>query len=146
MKRLIIALALLAPAAAHAQTPAKDKPAPIVFFDLAGPDAPALAKFYSTVFDWSIAADGRFSVPIRGPALGGSAGLDATLRQDPKDKILYIGVPDITATMSQIVANGGKVVYPRSEVKGVVVLGLFTDPAGNTMGLVELDGDKAKIP
>jgi uncharacterized protein len=32
-------------------------------------------------------------------------------------------------------------------VKGVVVLGLFFDPAGNRMGLVEVDADgKAIIP
>lgn len=34
---------------------------------------------------------------------------------------------------------------PRFEVKGVVILGLFTDPAGNGMGLVEMTGGKPKI-
>jgi hypothetical protein len=28
----------------------------------------------------------------------------------------------------------------------VVVLGLFRDPAGNAMGLVEMDGDRVRIP
>jgi hypothetical protein len=32
-------------------------------------------------------------------------------------------------------------------VPGVVILGLFNDPAGNRMGLVEMGADgKAKIP
>ena len=45
-----------------------------------------------------------------------------------------------------VVAHGGQIVAPRFEVPGVVILGLFTDPAGNRMGLVEMDGDRAKIP
>jgi predicted enzyme related to lactoylglutathione lyase len=35
---------------------------------------------------------------------------------------------------------------PRFEVPGVVVLGLFFDPAGNRMELVEMDGDRAVVP
>ena len=48
--------------------------------------------------------------------------------------------------LAKVVANGGKVVFPRTPVPGVVVVGLFTDPAGNRMGLVEMDGDKPRVP
>lgn len=41
---------------------------------------------------------------------------------------------------------GGSVDTPRFEVPGVVVLGLFKDPAGNEMGLVEMEGDKPRVP
>jgi predicted enzyme related to lactoylglutathione lyase len=61
--------------------------------------------------------------------------------------VIYLGVPDIKATETAIKANGGVVVAPRFEVPGVVILALFTDPAGNRMGLVEMAADgKAKIP
>ncbi len=113
--------------------------APIVFFDIAGPDLKTQASFYSTVFGWDVAADGRFSVAV-------TPRLDATLRADPADKLLYVGVEDVTATLATIKANGGSIDAPRFEVKGVVVLGLFRDPAGNRMGLVEMVGDKPKIP
>ena len=53
---------------------------------------------------------------------------------------------DITATLDQITANGGGVVFPRMTVPGVVILALFTDPAGNRMGLVELADGKPIIP
>jgi len=36
--------------------------------------------------------------------------------------------------------------HRRFEVSGVVVLGLFRDPAGNPMGLVEMDGDSHVVP
>lgn len=70
-------------------------PTPIVFFDIAGPDPAAQSRFYTAVFDWEVAGDGRVSAPISG------------------------------STMSGL---------------------LRTDPAGNRMGLVEMDGDSAKIP
>jgi uncharacterized protein len=110
--------------------------APIVFFDIAGPDRAALQSFYAGVFGWSIGATGAIQ----------NAGLNGTLRQDPADKILYLGVPDVTAALDAVVAAGGAVIVPRFEVKGVVILGLFKDPAGNGMGLVEIKDGKPIIP
>ena len=114
-------------------------PAPIVFFDIAGPGMAKQAAFYRSVFDWDVGATGQFTAPSVAP-------LPGTLRADPAGKVIYIGVDDVTATLAKIVANGGKVMTPRFEVKGVVVLGLFTDPAGNPMGLVEMAGGKPKVP
>ena len=48
--------------------------------------------------------------------------------------------------LAQIKASGGSVDVPRFEVPGVVVLGLFKDPAGNEMGLVEIKDGTAKVP
>ena len=62
------------------------------------------------------------------------------------ERLIYIGVPDINAALAKITANGGAVVFPRTEVPGIVVLALFRDPAGNRMGLVEMDGDKPRVP
>lgn len=112
---------------------------PIVFFDIAGEDVSVLQKFYAEVFDWQSDEQGSFSVPVAGP-------MNATLRQDPNEKRLYIGVPDISVKLSDVSANGGTVEVERFEVPGVVVLGLFRDPAGNPMGLVEMEGDAPKVP
>jgi predicted enzyme related to lactoylglutathione lyase len=113
-------------------------PAPIVFFDIAGPDAAKLRAFYSSVFNWSI--DARNAIDKA------SAGLDGTLRQDPPEKVLYMGVPDVTAALTAIEAAGGTILAKRFEVPGVVIFGLFKDPAGNRLGLVEMEGGKVKIP
>ena len=112
---------------------------PIVFFDIAGPDDAALRSFYSTVFDWESDASGQFSAPVMSP-------IDATIRKDPAEKRIYLGVPDVAASLDQIERAGGSVDVARFEVPGVVVLGLFRDPAGNPMGLVEMDGDVPRIP
>jgi predicted enzyme related to lactoylglutathione lyase len=55
-------------------------------------------------------------------------------------------VPDVSATLDKVKAAGGSIDAPRFEVPGVVVLGLFKDPAGNAMGLVEMIGDGPRIP
>ena len=124
-----------------AAPPAARTPAPIVYFDIAGPDAAKQADFYRKVFGWTSGPGGALSIAISGPKLNG------TLRTDPAAKGLYIGVPDVTASLKEIAANGGKILAPRFEVKGVVVLGLFADPAGNSLGVVELTADgRVKVP
>ena len=114
--------------------------APIVFFDIAGPDLASQRAFYADVFGWESAPTGHLSAPVTPGQLGGF------LRTDPADVLLYFGVPDVTATLAKIAAAGGSIGAPRFEVKGVVVLGLFSDPAGNRLGLVEMDGDTPRIP
>jgi uncharacterized protein len=117
-------------------------PAPIVFFDIAGPESANLQEFYSKLFTWRTdsAANGNWSIPVTMPLQG------ALRVGDPTEKRVYIGVDDVAAKLAEIAANGGTIDAPRFEVPGVVVLGLFKDPAGNPMGLVELEDGKAKIP
>ena len=104
--------------------------APIVYFEVAGPDGAALQTFYSSVFQWDINAQRSISLA--------TAGIRGGIRQDPADKVFYLGVPDITATLAAITAAGGKVIVPRTPVPGVVTFALFLDPAGNLAGLAEL--------
>jgi predicted enzyme related to lactoylglutathione lyase len=113
-------------------------PAPIVFLDFAGPDQRALQNFYGTLFGWNTDA-GEFSIPVGAP-------LPAAVRQDPAEKRVYVGVEDVRAKLDEIRTLGGVVERERFEVPGVVVLGLFRDPAGNPMGLVEMDDGAPRIP
>jgi predicted enzyme related to lactoylglutathione lyase len=104
--------------------------APIVYFEIAGPEGEKLREFYSSVFGWSIDEADRIDASATGGLKGG-------IRQDPAEKIFYLGVPDIAEALKQIEAAGGKVVVPRTEVPGVVTFALFLDPAGNRLGLAE---------
>ena len=110
-----------------------------MFFDIAGPDDEALRRFYSTVFGWKSDASGRFEVTVNTP-------IDAAIRKDPAEKRIYVGVDDVAKSLALVEQSGGTVDQPRFEVPGVVVLGLFRDPAGNPMGLVEMDGDSPHVP
>jgi predicted enzyme related to lactoylglutathione lyase len=119
--------------------------APIVFFDIAGPELASQAAFHKSIFGWESDASGAISIPVTSPLMG-------NLRVEPPtqgpvtERLIYIGVPDINATLETITQTGGGIVFPRMEVPGVAVIALFTDPAGNRMGLVEMDGGKAKVP
>lgn len=112
---------------------------PIVFFDIAGPDVAAQTAFYGNVLGWEISPTGAVRVPV-------TAVLEGQFRPDPAEAMLYFGVPDVTAALEQVAANGGAVVAPRFAVPGVVILGLFTDPAGNRMGFVEFRDGRAVVP
>ena len=61
----LMACAALGVALAHPAMAAEGghMPAPIVFFDIAGPDMAKQAAFYRTVFDWDIRPDGGAVVP-----------------------------------------------------------------------------------
>ena len=112
---------------------------PIVFMDFAGPEESALRGFYASVFQWEADDRGQFVVSAPGS-------IPCAIRQDPAEKRIYIGVPDVATHLASIEDAGGSIDAPRFEVPGVAVLGLFRDPAGNPMGLVEMDGDTPRIP
>ncbi len=119
-------------------------PAPIVFFDVAGPDLEKQAAFYAAVFGWEASAAGHVAVPVAAP-LPGLLRVEAAAGFQP-ERVLYLGVEDITATLASVAANGGGPITPRMVVPGVVILALFTDPAGNRMGLVEMADGKLVVP
>jgi predicted enzyme related to lactoylglutathione lyase len=122
----VLLLPLSAVRAADVSGPAMNS-APIVFFDIAGPDAAKLKEFYATNFGWTI--DDKLGIT--------TPKLDGTLRQDPAEKIIYIGVQNLDNAMKKVTASGGQIVSPKIPIpSGTFVL--FTDPAGNRMGLVEL--------
>ena len=124
-------LPLLADAASAA-------PAPIVFFDIAASELASQAAFYKAVFDWEADAAGALAVPVSSP-LPGNLRVEPPSERPTAERVLYVGVPDINAALAKVTANGGSVVFGRMVAPGVVILALFKDPAGNRMGLVELD-------
>lgn len=139
MRFIICLCALGIPLVAGAQETPRS-PAPLVFFDIAGEDSAVQRKFYADIFAWDIDETGSFSTSTISP-------LPGLIRQEPTETIVYIGVRDVTETLREVEEKGGSVVYPRFEVPGVVILGMFRDPAGNRVGLVELDENGTpKVP
>lgn len=129
-----ILLAATLPARAGSQSPA-----PIVFFDIAGPKLRELTSFYADLFGWNLGESGKSTVPVASP-------LPITLRQDPVEKRIYIGVADVAKKLEEIQAHHGTIDMPKFAVPGIAVIGLFRDPAGNPMGLVEMRDGKVEIP
>jgi len=138
IRHIMLASALLVPAIASAQT-ATATGAPVVFFSIFGPEGEQLQRFYAGLFEWTIAPSGDVMTAVSPP-------LQANIGKGEAETIVYVGVDDINATLAKVKERGGTIRFPRLEVPGRVVLAVFKDPAGNSVGLVELENGKAKVP
>lgn len=113
-------------------------PNPVVHFEIGGPDHEALKAFYEGVFGWEV-----HDMPEAGYSLvharEGEVGIDGGMPvHDTPWVCIYIEVPDPQASLDAAVAAGGQVVMPVTEAPGVT-LAMFTDPAGNTVGIIEAE-------
>ena len=113
----------------------------IVHWELMGPDGAALQSFYGDLFDWKSEAvpgfDDYYMVAEESSGLSGAVGKGS--EQMPQYQTLYIEVPDVDAHLAKAEELGGKTIMPRTVVPDVVTFGLFADPAGNMVGVVEAD-------
>src|SRR5262245_47881104 len=126
IRHAVVLCTLLLPTAAFAQTSSVSGP-PVVFFSIFGPDGSALQRFYADVFEWKATASGDVAVPVTAPLMG-------NIGKGMPETLIYIGVADVTATLQKVVARGGTIRYQRIGVPGRVILGMFKDPAGNSVG------------
>jgi len=112
------------------------KPAanPVTWFEIVGKDSGKLRDFYAKIFGWQynlppdmdygmIGGDGR--------GIGGGVGGAGDGRPHA---IWYAEVENPEAKMKEIVAAGGEEAMPVMN-GGMVTFGLFTDPAGNLVGI-----------
>jgi predicted enzyme related to lactoylglutathione lyase len=124
-------------------------PNPVVHFEIISKDPAGLSAFYREAFGWSIPDQ---------PVSGGTGVQDYYLvspdgEQPPKTGInggfgtlppgydghvtFYIAVDDVGAALEQIEKLGGTRMLGPDHVPNGPVIGLFKDPQGNTIGVVE---------
>jgi predicted enzyme related to lactoylglutathione lyase len=113
----------------------------IVHWELMGPDADKLAAFYSNLFGWEPQAyagmDNYNRVDEKQSGIGGAIG--AGNEHMPNYQTIYIQVDSVDEHLGKAEANGGTTVMPKTVVPGAVTFGLFNDPAGNLVGVVEAE-------
>ncbi|HEU4979884.1 MAG TPA: VOC family protein [Solirubrobacterales bacterium] len=119
---------------------------PVVHFEIVGKDASALRSFYSELAGWEfdtveggptdysvVARDANLNsdgVGIGGGVGAGPEGYDGHVT-------FYIEVPDVGAALDRVEQLGGtKMMGPDTPMEGLTI-GLFTDPEGHTIGLVQ---------
>ena len=117
---------------------------PVVHFEIAGKDPEKLQGYYSELFGWDIDADnemkygvvaregntGTDGVGIGGGISGGPEGYEGHVT-------FYIEVPDVEAALAKAESLGATRVMGPEDVMGQIVLGLFTDPEGHLVGVVQ---------
>jgi len=111
---------------------------PVVHFEIHGKDQERLAGFYGDVFGWGVKADNPHSYGMVDTHAGGRGIQGGMTESEMAPRVLiYVQVQDPQATLDTVVAHGGAVVMPVTEIPGAVTMALFTDPEGNTIGLVK---------
>lgn len=108
----------------------------IQHWEIIGPDAGALQRFYRDLFGWQIEADNEwhYGMVQNGQEGGVSGGIGPEMGGGSRVSI-YLKVDDLQAYLDKAEALGAEVVMPPMEVAGVHIA-LFKDPAGNITGLM----------
>ena len=113
---------------------------PVVHFEIMTRGAAALRDFYAKTFGWE-------SQPARGGAgvadyalVHNESGIGGGIGEAPEGysghATFYVAVPDVEAALAQVEQLGGTRMFGPEQVMDRLVVGLFTDPEGHVVGLV----------
>jgi uncharacterized protein len=118
---------------------------PVVHFEVIGQDPAKLQSYYGELFGWEFhtgdAATEAVSRPgsygfVDGSTIGdgingGVGGGDGYERR----VLFYVGVPNVEAALKKAESLGGKRQMGPEGTPGTLVVGRFTDPEGNLIGV-----------
>lgn len=109
--------------------------------ELTTPDPAKAAEFYGPLFGWSFRNMGA-DMDDYVMASVGEVGVAGLMRPPPGVPTppswgCYVTVVDVEATLAQVTALGGKVVMGPLEVPGVGHMGIFLDPQGAMLSVMQ---------
>lgn len=117
---------------------------PIIHFEIAGTDGPALESFYTRLFGWDIDHQGQGDMQY-GFVRGGSAGsIGGGIRHEPNghaEVVFYVEVEDLEASIEEARNLGGTVRIEPVDT-GDVTFAMIVDPQGNSIGLIQTLSDE----
>ena len=119
---------------------------PVVHFEIIGTDPAKLRGFYGELFGWefdtsgSVAAavseSGNYGFVEPGSDTGGIPGGVGGGPGYQPHIVFYVGVPDVEAALKQAESLGGtRTMGPERAPGRDLVVGHFTDPEGNLIGV-----------
>lgn len=117
---------------------------PVVHFEIIGDDPGRLRTFYAGLFGWdyatgdaateAVSAPGEYGF-VSGEATGGiNGGVGGGAGLEPR-VLFYVGVPDVEAALAEAERLGGRRLLGPEGTPGVLVVGRFSDPQGNVVGV-----------
>jgi predicted enzyme related to lactoylglutathione lyase len=120
---------------------------PVVHFEIVGAEDEVLHPFYSELFGWSIdknnpvgygIVDRESNLTDEGIGIGG--GIMGTRGMENMEETsyvtVYVAVPDVEEALKRAEELGGTRVMGPMDVPGGPTLGLFNDPEGHMVGVV----------
>jgi predicted enzyme related to lactoylglutathione lyase len=120
---------------------------PVVHFEIIGTDPGKLRSYYAQLFGWqfdtgnaateAVSEPGNYgfvdkSTTGEGPGIDGGVGGGA--EYEPR-VLFYVSVPDVEAALQEAQRLGGTLVMGPEGTPGKLVVGQFTDPQGNLVGV-----------
>ena len=122
-------------------------------FEIMGQDAPKLGNFYADVFGWNVAApipnyQVQYSLvdPVPGFQRGISGGIGKAPPGYDGHVTFYVVVNNMESAFAKIEEHGGSRMMGPDKVPNGPVIGLFRDPEGHTIGLVDPGDDMRNAP
>ena len=114
----------------------------VVHFEINGKDGKQLQEYYAQLFDWDVNADNEYGygivdreantnedgIGIGGGISGGPESYDGVT--------VYVEVPDVEASLAKAESLGGSRMMGPEEVMPNLTIGLFTDPEGHVIGVM----------
>lgn len=117
---------------------------PVVHFEITGKDGAKLRDYFSELFGWEIDADNPMGYGIvarEGNTTADGVGIGGGIATGPEGYpghvTFYVEVPDVEATLAHAESLGGTRMMGPDEVMEGLVIGLFTDPEGHVVGLMQ---------
>ena len=107
----------------------------VIHVEVVGKDGPALQKFYSDVFGWSLDTNnpGGYGMERQGDL---TAGIGTSNDGGAGHVSFYVHSDDPEALLERAAASGGRVIMPLTEVAPETTVGLFADPEGHVIGIM----------
>ncbi len=110
--------------------------AQIVHVEVRGDDGPALQSFYEDVFGWELDKNNPGGYGMVRQESGVSGGIGASEGGAPGHVTFYVHTDDPQGALDKVVAKGGRVIMPLTEVAPETTIALFADPEGHVVGLM----------
>jgi predicted enzyme related to lactoylglutathione lyase len=117
---------------------------PVVHFEITGRDGPALQRYYGELFGWEIDADNPMGYGIvqrEGNLNADGIGIGGGVTTGPEGYgghvTFYVEVPDAEAALAKAEQLGGTRMMGPAEVMEGLTIGLFTDPEGHAIGVLQ---------
>jgi predicted enzyme related to lactoylglutathione lyase len=113
---------------------------PVKWFEIMGEDSAKLQKFYRDTFGWKMTAPvkemGNYSM-LEGHEPGIGGGLGASQPGEGRRVTIYIETADPQRLLDKAIANGATLLMPVTTITPDTTIAMFSDPAGNTTGLMK---------
>jgi uncharacterized protein len=117
---------------------------PVVHFEITGKDGEKLQSYYSELFGWDIKADNEMKYGIvdrEGNTNADGVGIGGGIATGPEGYgghvTFYVEVPNVEESLAKAESEGGSRMMGPEEVMEGLVIGLFNDPEGHTIGVMQ---------